>query len=333
MNMKKSISITTVSFTVLSSFLLVFFLLSIFINPFESSEDVTILTADLEKIFYSNFKSNNNTIFILGSSHTARINHNYIQEELKKNGTNYEIFNLAIKGEEPKDRLNSINQIVFSKPEIVIYAITYTDFAKFKVKSDFSKPDNTLPDFSVFFDNSIDYVEEFLNLNFDRWASPKTQTLNLIKNVIGIEDNQRKTNLKIKNAPFYNVNEAHTVILNELSLKRTFAATNAQFEKILANNENVLAFDQSIKTLKNNQIKTIILTLPISNVSAETLSKNDKEFFNEMISTISQKYDVEVFSFHEQFGDSPIWNDHHHFAFGDKTIIINKIIIDIIMDQ
>ena len=327
------LSKTKISFTVLSAFFLTFFLLSIFINPFESSEDVTILTKDLEENFYSNFKSNNETIFLLGSSHTARINHNYIQNEITKDGLNYEIFNLAIKGEEPKDRLKSINKIISLKPEIIIYVVAYPDFANMELKSDILKPESYLPEFNTFFSNSFDSVEDGLNLNFDRWSSPKIQTLNSIKNLIGIKDNQSKIDLKIKNAPFYGLRESHSIILDELSLKRTFEATNTRFKNILPDNENIFAFDQSMEILKDNQIKTIILTLPISDISADTLSKSDKEFFNEIILTISQKYDIDVFYFHEQFGSSPIWNDHNHIAFGDKSTILNDIVKNIIMDQ
>lgn len=332
--MKTSVlSTTKISFTAVSAFLLTFFLLSIFINPLESSEDVTILTKDLEENFYSNFKLNNKTIFFLGSSHTARINHNYIQEEITKDGLNYEIYNLAIKSEEPKDRLKSIHKIALLKPQIVIYFVAYPDFANIKFKQDISKPKSNLPEFDIFFYNSIDYIEDFLNLNFDRWSSPKIQTLNSIKNLIGIKDNQAKIDLKIENAPFYGLRESHSIILDEMSLRRSFEAANTRFDNILPDNENAVAFNQSIKILRDNKIKTVILTLPISDVSADTLSKNDKEFFNEIISTISQENDVEVYSYHEQFGNLPIWNDHNHIAFGGKSVIINDIVKNIIMEQ
>lgn len=313
--------------------MLTFFFLSVTINPSESSEDVTILTKDLEENFFSDFKSNEKTIFLLGSSQTARLNHNYIQNELVKNGLNYEIYNLAINGDEPKKRLQSINEIISLKPEFVIYGVGYNDFANQKIKVDTTRPPSVLPDFSTLFNQFIDYIEDSKNLNFDRWLSPKIQSLNLIKNLLGIEDNQGKINLTIENAPFYTLRQSHSVILDEMSLRRSFESANTQFGSISSENENVIAFKQYIKILNDNQITPIIFTFPLSDISANTISNKDKESFNEILSVISQEYVIELHPYHEKFGNSPIWNDPVHVAFGEQSIILNDVIKNIILEQ
>ena len=73
-------------------------------------------------------------IFIIGGSTLYSINALYLNEKLSENEINFEVYNLADMADTPTQRLNSIENIIDNKPEIVFYGLGYTDFEKFEVK-------------------------------------------------------------------------------------------------------------------------------------------------------------------------------------------------------
>ena len=85
-------------------------------------------TLDWENIFFTQgIDSNEQNLFFLGSSMAAYVNHTFVEDHLKENGQDYEIYNLAIGSDLPRWRVNSIDTIISAKPEVIVYVMGFRD--------------------------------------------------------------------------------------------------------------------------------------------------------------------------------------------------------------
>ena len=99
------------------------------------------------KEFYSNLNSDKKQIFILGSSQVVAVNATHIDNYLSKSGYDYNIYNLATISDTPKLRLQTLDMIISSNPEIILYGIGPRDFRS-SPTDNMEKP---LPDPNAFF--------------------------------------------------------------------------------------------------------------------------------------------------------------------------------------
>jgi hypothetical protein len=82
----------------------------------------------------------------MGSSQIGRFNETNIQYSLLENDLNYEIYNLAVSGDTPKKRLDTIDLILKSQPSLIVYGVGYRDFADVLSLDQIDKPGSILPD-------------------------------------------------------------------------------------------------------------------------------------------------------------------------------------------
>ncbi len=130
------------------------------------------------KFLSQHFDPIKNKIFLLGSSHIKPLNTTYIQEQLSKNNQDFDVYNLAIGGDSPQERLKSLDLLISSKPKIVVYGIAYRDFMdQFPSGYSESKPISILPDPRDFF-NEIS-AKLFSNYDLGFIENPKLVTLTL----------------------------------------------------------------------------------------------------------------------------------------------------------
>jgi len=103
------------------AFAIVFLSLFMLDNAFSDPEKKDLL-------FYLQENSKNNKILILGSSHVGILNTTLIDEMIFLENADYEVFNLAYSNDKPKKRAEILQQMIFLKPEIVFYGISFRDF-------------------------------------------------------------------------------------------------------------------------------------------------------------------------------------------------------------
>ena len=326
--MVKKISIITIS-----AFLITLFLLSVFINPIQNTTSTSNLNQKIEDDFYSNFNYTDKSIFLVGSSQVGRLNQTYIQEQINNKKSDYMVFNLAINSDSPKNRLNSISKIIELKPDLVVYGVSYMEFADFIIKTELSKPKSLLPDSAFYLKEIIINLENLFNLNFEGWNSAKVLTINYLKNMIGIGDKDDSEDITLKNSPFYNIRKSYTVVLDELSLKRSLESNKSQIEKIYREHENVEALKEIIKKFQTDEIPIVIFSIPVSNVMLETISEHDQERFEKVLYEISYETGIDIILLHNEFGNMDIWNDPIHLAYGSKSIIFNDKITSVILEN
>ena len=306
------------------------FLLSIFINPLVDTTSVSTDQNLKMNEFFLDFENDQKSIFLIGSSHVARFNHTYIQEEINSEKKEYTIFNLSINGDYPKNRLNSIMNIISLNPDLVLYGISHWEFADEILKSELSKPKSIFPDPSIYLKKTIQNFEEIFDIDFVKWNYAKSLTINLIKNTIGIDDVNESVDLSVENLPFNQLRKSNIDVLDNLSLKRNFESNTSQIEKIYSNHENVLALKQMIDIFQQNNIPVILFSSPVSDIYLNSISNDDQKIFEDILNEISTNQNIEIILLHDKFRHDSIWNDPNHIAYNPKSNIVYDEIISII---
>jgi hypothetical protein len=317
---------------VISAIMLSVFLLSIFINPLVDNTSVST-DQNLKMKFFLDFENDRKSIILIGSSHVARFNHTYIQEQINNQEKEYTIFNLSINADYPKNRLNSIMNITSLNPDLVLYGISHWEFADEILKSELSKPKSIFPDPAIYLKKTIQNFEEIFNLDFIGWNYAKSLTINLIKNTIGMDDVDGTIDLPVENLPFNELRKSHIVVLDNLSLKRSLESKTSQIEKIYSNHENVLALKQMINIFQQNNIPVLLFSSPVSDIYLNTISDDDQKIFEDILKEISKNEKVEVIFLHDKFRYDSIWNDPNHMAYNSKSNIVYDEIVSLIKNN
>ena len=168
-NLEFSNSNSKITLSVLSVLLFSFLLVIFFMNTYGSSmEDNKIW------FYHQDFDASEKKLFLVGSSHIAQINEVFIQNFIFDSKSNYKIYNLGYGEDKPVKRLAYINDIISAKPEIVVYGISFRDFANFTAQAavlrGFVDPDSQnehiLPEPEIFYKNIERSIGSFLNLDY-----------------------------------------------------------------------------------------------------------------------------------------------------------------------
>ena len=157
-------------FYVFIAFLISFFILYFF--QFWSKSHIEIFKLE-NNFFSSNFDTHDKKIFIIGSSEVGMLNATYINVNLSTPG--YTVHNLAIPSDTPSQRLNSIEQIILLKPQLVVYGVGYRDFSDKNtlIKSENSPENKLLPDPSMVLQNYriIDMINGIVHIDSPKFVT------------------------------------------------------------------------------------------------------------------------------------------------------------------
>jgi hypothetical protein len=310
-------------------------ILLLFVNYY----DQTIISVEKNSIlnqngtnFYSKLSnSNNEKIFLIGSSQIGRFNETNIQYLLYENDQNYEVYNLAISGDTPNKRLNTIDLVLKYQPSLIVYGIGYRDFADVQILSEIDKPDSILPDPENISTLIITSFENYLEFDLELIKSPKTITIKLIKQILGQKDPPKNLHDR-PNSPFYHTSDSNSIILNNFELKRSMAAFPYKLDSINPLNENkdVDALKEIINKIQAQKINLIIITIPYSQYYLETVTQHNENEFDLIIDYLSDELDIEIYKFHKNFTNKNIWNSNDHIAVGNSSITPNVELTKII---
>lgn len=323
--------------SVIIAFILSFGFLFIFLQIFQGGGQKYPL--EDQQDFYLQKWDNSKKVFILGTSHTISLNTTLIEEILLSEEKNYDVYNLAIGSNEPKDRIKSLDWIVKAKPDIVIYGIAERDFrSHVKIKDDDTNIIPILPDPQRNIHSII------WNLAFNEIVmleNPKFVTLAVLYNFVsGNNFNQKNDNVvkedftPYPNIPFYDVAIADSEIINrdeliydiEKNVKNSFEEINLPYQ-----NPDAIALKEIIKTLQKNEIKIIIFTTPHHELYNEVTPKRVEESFQKIIDYIIDESGVSVYPLHNKYSELEIWHDPTHIAVNKKGKIYSEDIAKIII--
>ena len=289
-----------------------------------SSMDLYIQIYDYDWYGILNFDQETNhgkkRIFLIGGSTVYSINTVYLNEKLSENEIDFEVYNLADMSDKPTQRLQSINNVIDNKPEIVFYGLGYTDFEKFEVKQ-FDQFLTFLYDPQKFFKNNFELMlDESINEHFPR--SPKDRTLTLLKYVLKGPDEHYQ--------PFISHKPGEIVDLEEI--KRISKPRYVDVLEVSENDKQVIALNKIIKTLQENNIKVILFSFPYNSIMLKNTETSQLENFERMLKNKQKQFDIDLFFLHDKYSDLNIWKDRLHIANNPKTIIFTDDILEKIIE-
>lgn len=296
-----------------------------------------------EKITQANFfseplESNENNIFLIGSSHIKSLNTTSIEEQLSKNNQDFVVYNLSIGDDRPESRLKNLDLWISSNPKIVVYGISYRDFMDQPFSKQLkNKPNYLLPDPNSFFNEQI--KELFSHYDLEFMENPKLVTFTALKlfenniNELGNKEFDKKNSLVYPYPnTFFEVRQDEFP-LSDHELKNKFSAVGASYNSIrdFSNNVNVIAFQKIINKLQENNVKIIIFITPQSKYYLNAMPNSAKDTFDNLVDYLEKNTKVKIYSLQDKYKDLEIWVDPQHVATFNNTQIYSKDVSKIIL--
>ena len=288
-----------------------------------------------ENIFYSSeFDPSKEKIYLIGSSAIGVINASYINEKFDQN-SNYYLYNLATTADLPINRIESINDIISTSPELVLFGIGYRDFFDESTidRGTFNKPTSSLPDPQSHF-AQIFTSELVLQYNFEPLICPQCIISNIIQNISGFE-NISFSNYK-PDTPFYpKFVQTKNDISNSRELEDNVATFPPPKDAIIPidKNKNFDALKNMIKNLQKNNIKVAIFTIPYSQQYLDSISINDHNKFVTILNDLEDKNLIQIYDLKDNYVNLKIWNDPTHVIMNKDINIYNDDIFNIILNE
>ena len=293
--------------------------------------------------FYTkNFETDEKKIFVLGSSHIMAVNTTLIESKLLENNYEYSVYNLAKGGDVPKDRIPTLEYLIKSKPEIVVYGIAERDFrGAIPIQQESANtPESPLPNLKNFFDEIFWQSSGIKSEDYEFLSNPKLTTLttayNFTKFLFDQEEikENRKDRPPFENTPFFKIGDIETIIRTDDEVKNIFENIY-EFREIPPSYKNpqVSSFKEIITELNENNIGVIIFITPHHEVFQNSFPKKIERQFEDIINEIETEYDLEIHSLYDKYNNLKIWNNPSHVAVNKGSVIFSNDIVNLILEE
>ncbi len=273
------------------------------------------------KFYAQKMQTQKEKLFLLGASHVGQLNTTRINESVSKSHENYLIYNLAYNGDNPKKRLDSIEQIIVLKPKIVFYGISYRDFE--------SNTANNSPEPLSLIKDSLQIDNPTLQFN------PKFTTLQVIKNAFN--DDRLFANpeqITIPNTPFFVYNADQIEIVPNAGI--TVAGTTegaGLYVDAPDKNEQLVYLKKILDTFSENDIKVVLFTVPLHQTYLNDLPDVSKNNFELIMEDIRNNYDVKVYNYTSKYSQLNIWANPDHVAYNKMSMVYSNDISRMILGE
>lgn len=312
---KKIIVFVTISFVI--SFLV--FFSTLFYLAMDSS-----LTSE-ELNFYSEFPDGKELIFLIGSSHVLPLNATYITESILDKASNHIVYNLGKPSDLPKQRIDSIDYIIKSKPDLVLYGIGFRDIQKVPeggfgtliIKEGNSIQKRFIDPQTEF--EKILYKIGFYKIDLEFLQNPKFQILTKFKKIFEkeIEESHEVNYKQFPNTPFYKEKSPRfEANLKKASIEEIGTCSIKDFElEVFYKDRNLVSLETMIEKFKENNIRVILFSTPLHKNCFEKGSDSANRVFENTMMEISEKHDIEFYPLHDAYWDYELWTDQDHLTF------------------
>jgi len=292
-----------------------------------------------EDLFYSqHFDPHKKKIYLIGSSQVHRLNATYIEKYISQIYQDYEVYNLGIPGDKPSKRINSLKEIIDTKPAMILYGIAFRDLQG-SVQNQIQitdvigavKPVDILPEpWNLLYE----IIPNKTIIDFSNFDNPQITTLKLFK-ILQNPNTISQITPDLPNTPFYKYKPENFEIKN---FKSPMKKDYEKRERFISNqtrlsDPEVIAMKSIISTLKENNIQVILFSVPYPKISLYKLDDTDIEIFTSTLEEISDEFDVKVYHFYDKYADLNIWADPIHVSMNQKSIIYSSDMAKIILDE
>ena len=317
-NKKTILLCVLVAFTI--SFSLLFTVLG-------NHHNVNYISIEEQKFYSQDFYENEKKIFILGASPVNAINAQIVNELIKKTDEEFTVYNLAKGSDDPDKRKDTLELIINTKPEIVLYGIGFRDFQE-KVSinnfSEASEVESVFPNPHDFFEEYVLSKMGFYDIELDFLKNPKLSTLQIIKSINEekISDNKKinqvildkdhplRTPEQVGNKYVKKTDEELDRMASSLKLDLQRYGIEPEYK-----NRYSLSLDNTIHELQKNDINVILFTHPHHKYYLENVPQETEKEFLKIINNLSEKYKIKLKFFHQEYSDKENWSDLVHIYY------------------
>lgn len=311
--------------------------------------EVVYYTSELYKKqhdFFSTELYNNNTVFIIGSSHIGMLNSSYIHENLSNYGFDYAVYNLAYNGDKPSKRENYLSELISMKPKLIVYGVGYRDMSL-----ENSANDETLNSKQAIHEKILPDPKQIIHevtstINYEKFEQINPRillltTLSGIKNVFTNSDNQGEciitqcTNFFYQaNTPFMSFEITDKKILNDEEL-RSDPEGNPIIYHIDPSYTNlqVRSMSKIVETIQKNNIKLVIVSTPLHKEYLDTIPITEKDNFNLILQNLEDEYDIKIYDLSHKYQNLSMWKDYGHVAINQSALLYSEDISKIIFTE
>jgi len=286
--------------------------------------------------------SNEKMVYLLGDSRIIRINETRVTNDLLIDGYDFTVYDLGAVGGEAEYRLQYLDEMIATKPEIVIFGIDFEDFrigsyiSTSNVQS-FEKPESPLPDPERFFQNEIKIIDD---LGIDRYNfnNPKLTTLEIIAyNIQDISWWAQRSETQPFAREWVNTGNYELASGSPLTSEQLSELVNVQDVLILVNPDEDSpakhALEEVIKECQKNNIKIVLVTMPRPQAYLDAIPDERKDKYFELLNTIHENTDVKIYYLHDKYANLDVWWDIGHVTGSPSGQIYNDDIVKIIKDE
>jgi hypothetical protein len=282
----------------------------------------------IQQEFFSNQEFSEETkVFLIGSSHLGILNATMINELVHEKNLSINIYNLALSGDDPANRLKSMDAIIKLKPSLIIYGLHYLDFDYIEIEN------SILPNPKIF----LNYYFSFSNfgLTFD---NPKKVTLNEVKKIFNNTGNIRFMDTRSNEEPFFDpytpfhpyYDDVRFVTdLKSLSNDKVKSFWNGDLEY----NAKFQSMKKIISKLQEHDIKIVILENPSASNLHHVISTAQKDSFQQILDDLGNMPNIKIYDFKNKYSELNIWKDRTHVAYSKEGMIFSKDIAKIIINN
>ena len=334
---------------VLIAFTISFSLLTVILS---NHHNINYISIEEQKFYSQNFPENERKIFILGASPVNAINADIVNDIIKKTDNEFMIYNLAKGSDDPDKRKDTLELIIKSQPEIILYGVGYRDFQeKISVNnfSDTAKVESILPDPHSFLEEYLVSKVGFYDLELDYLKNPKLSTLQIIKSISQekVKEYKESTDIILNyDHPLRTPEQVETKYVKktdeELSIMSQGLKIDLQRYGIEPEYKNrySISLNNMIEEFQKNNIDVILFTHPHHKYYLENVpEESEKEFFK-IIDNMKDKYDIKLKLFHQEYSDKMNWSDLVHIFYNydlqknnDDSIQYSNDIADLILSE
>ena len=325
--MKKLKLLVVIIFAVIIAFLLYFLIINSLVDSY--IEDYTDIGRSIALFdFYNNYEDIEKDIFYIGPSSFKED----IDAGLMDGINDYNNFNLGNPASTPIRRYVEINHIIKTNPEIIVLGV-----GPMSLSGKWLFPDDhyALISDKVEINNNLGFYDEYpINLN-------KLQLL-LYKRKFFANSIFKKIESISGNPLFYgkyNIDFKSENILKQVKddVDPEFAEENRnrnnfeEFEIPSIDNNDKIAFELIVKKLKENNIKVIIVKVPVNPLLFEKIPENYLDNYNNFILKISEKYNVTSLDYTKTYEESLFYDGLHLNRFGRESFS-RKLAVDVVQN-
>jgi len=274
--------------------------------------------------FYSqDFSSENDLIFLIGSSNVGQLNTTLIHEKVSQKFPYHIVYNLAYNGDMPNERIKTVDEIIKLNPKIILYGITHRDF---EVESKEKKP---------LFDPQQFFTDLIINeIGIDNKINPKVTTLEIIRKTFSDTGLfPPRESIRLDNSPFFVFTSEQTTLANEIELKKQGNNQKPINIGSIIENKHVSDLNLIIEKFQKNKIDVIVISTPLHQYSLDQISLETKANFSGILEKIRNIYDVKIYDFSDKYASEDIWANVSHVSYNKKSNIYSDDIADIIITE